>query len=51
MAAQRAREDSVRPRRLLGTSGRPLNFTSKDSKDFTVLSTAFSDFWFLWTVV
>jgi hypothetical protein len=25
--APRAREDSMRPRRLMGASGRPLNFT------------------------
>ena len=35
--APRAREDSVRPRRLIGASGRPLNFASKD---FPVVSTA-----------
>ena len=27
MSAPRAREDSMRPRRFLGASGRPLNFT------------------------
>jgi hypothetical protein len=43
MSAPRALEDSMRPRRLIGASGRPLNFTSKD---FTVLSTVFSGLWF-----
>ena len=43
--APRAREDSVRPRRLMGASGRPLNFTVRErahasSGDLTSLTEA-----------
>jgi hypothetical protein len=31
--APRAREDSVRPRRLVGASGRPLNFTVRGQRE------------------
>jgi hypothetical protein len=35
--APRARENSVRPRRLVGASGRPLNFTVRHHAGHAVL--------------
>lgn len=39
--APRAREDSVRPRRLSGVIVRPLNFTVRQRGDNTMLKLAF----------